>query len=928
MPSIFINYRREDSKAYAVLLKEKIQASFENVRVFLDTEDIEAGQHWPNRLEQELREATVVLSLIGKSWLKCQDEYGIRRLDIEEDWVRKEIELALELISDDNLIIVLLDKATLPSKEAFSRIPKLKKLLEREYQEIPFSRSFSDEFEPLKNRLAKLLEQRPLNPLEAARRENILRDYPLSKEVRNSMPQRSLSPDGSSKWKHCPFVGLNYFTRDTARLYFGRDMDLLELILKVQNRDTRLIFLHGYSGVGKSSLLSAGLVPRLEEQRLVLYHRRDKAVGLAGGLRQLRKKAAKVTRPVLYILDQVEEMFTDLSIADEQTSFAQGLAEAVRKEPGATFLLGFRSEYLPKVDELCWDVPGVAKQEILPLSREGVFQAITGVWKDEELNAKYQLDIEEGLPEAIAAHLSLHQIRDYVAPILQNRLERLWEKAFKGSGQEVKLTKALYDELGDATEKELLNSRLARMQQQAEWDEEKTLEVLNRFVIDLPSAGAIKKKEMEEKLAGINDYAEVLEELQKVDLLIKEAEGRNNTVRLSHDLLAKSVRERYDEFRNRQTLQLKLENFNLHLKQAQESLAGLAYEEAAAAVGKALKTGVQKEKLVKEAMELAYFYNEAGQPSKALEWLQRGKEEEVLKGASLARLEELAPGKEGFRQQCRSILQELNGGFFAELEEWYYPEMIKVEGGALEMGSNEYNNEKPPHQVTVSSFLMATTPTTFRQYGLFCAATGRSLPGDSGWGKGSRPAINVNWYDAAEFCNWLSEANGLAKVYTIHKDQKDPNNQSNADEFKWLVIADHTANGYRLPTEAEWEFAARGRGQRPAGQYAGSDNLDEVGWYDKNSDSKTQPVKKKKKNELGLYDMSGNVWEWCWDWYGSYQKEAQVDPIGTDSGSYRVLRGGSWDSGPDYARCARRYNNRPDHRYNYYGFRLARTGGQ
>ena len=115
-PSIFINYRREDSKAYALLLKEKIQASFENVRVFLDTEDIKAGQHWPRRLEQELREATIVLSLIGKSWLKCQDEYGIRKLDKGEDWVRKEIELALELISNDNLIIVLLDKATLPSK--------------------------------------------------------------------------------------------------------------------------------------------------------------------------------------------------------------------------------------------------------------------------------------------------------------------------------------------------------------------------------------------------------------------------------------------------------------------------------------------------------------------------------------------------------------------------------------------------------------------------------------------------------------------------------------------------------------------------------------------------------------------------------------------------------------------------------------------
>lgn len=924
MPSIFINYRREDSKAYAVLLKEKIQASFENVHVFLDTEDIKAGQHWPRRLEQELRQAAVVLSLIGKSWLKCQDEYGIRRLDNEEDWVRKEIELALELISDDNLIIVLLDKATLPPKEAFSGIPKLKKLLEREYQEIPFSRSFSDEFEPLKNRLAKLLEQQPLNPLEAARRENILRDYPLSEEVRNSMPQRSLSPDGSSKWKYCPFVGLNYFTRDTARLYFGRDMDLLELILTVQNRNARLIFLHGYSGVGKSSLLSAGLVPRLEEQRMVLYHRRDKGVGLAGGLRQLRKKAAKSTRPVLYILDQVEEMFTDLSIVDEQPSFARGLEEAVKQEPEATFLLGFRSEYLPKVNELCWNISGVAEKEALPLSRDGIIQAITGVWKDEELNAKYQLDIEEGLPEAIAAHLSLHQIRDYVAPILQNRLERLWEKAFKGSGQEVKLTKALYDELGDATEKELLNSRLARMQQQAEWDEEKTLEVLNRFVIDLPSAGAIKKGELKEKLAGISDYVEVLEELQKVDLLINEDGRRNNTVRLSHDLLAKSVRERYDEFRNRQTLQLKLENFNLHLKQAKESLAGLAYDEAAESLEKALKTGVQKEKLVEEVIELAYFYNEAGQPARALEWLQRGKEEEVLKGASLARLEELAPGKEGFRKLCRSILQELNSVFFAELEEWYYPEMIRVEGGAFEMGSIESGREKPPHQVTVSSLLMATTPTTFRQYGLFCAATGRSLPGDSGFGKGSRPAINVNWYDATEFCNWLSEANGLAKVYTIHKDQKDPKNQSEYDEIKWLVIADHAANGYRLPTEAEWEFAARARGQRPAGQYAGSDNLDEVGWYDINSDRKTQPVKKKRANELGLYDMSGNVWEWCWDWYGSYQKEAQVDPIGPDSGSVRVLRGGSWYFSQDYARCAYRLDYFPINRSHFYGFRLAR----
>lgn len=178
-PSIFINYRREDSKAYAILLREKIQASFENVRVFLDTEDIKPGQRWPKRIEQELRQAEIVLSLIGRNWLMCHDEHGIRRLDKKNDWVRREIEVALELIPDDNLAVVLLDRAELPAKEAFSGIPKLKKLLEREYHEIPFSRNFSDEFEPLKNRLAELLQQRPLTPLEAARRENILRDYPV-----------------------------------------------------------------------------------------------------------------------------------------------------------------------------------------------------------------------------------------------------------------------------------------------------------------------------------------------------------------------------------------------------------------------------------------------------------------------------------------------------------------------------------------------------------------------------------------------------------------------------------------------------------------------------------------------------------------------------------------------------------------------------
>lgn len=927
-PSIFINYRREDSKWFAVLLKEKIEAAFEHVRVFLDTEDIEPGGDWPDTLEQELQQASVVLALIGDKWLFCQDEYGVRRLDDEGDWVRREIELSLS--SGKSLLVILADlkdKNKQPSVASFKGIPSLKDLLRKQHLEIR-SGNFSNDFLPLKNQLAKLLNQIPLDPQSAAKRENILREYPLSRAVLKKMPKRPVAPGADPKWEYCPFVGLNYFTRDTARLYFGRDQDLLELIHIIKNRNTRIIFLHGYSGVGKSSLLSAGLVPRLEEKWLPLYHRRNKELGLAEGLHGLREEAAIANHPVLYILDQVEEMFTDTSIKEEHSNFIQELSAAVEEEPEATFLLGFRSEYLPKVEKLCWDIScGKAEKEILPLTWEGIVQAVTGVWKDETLNSSYKLDIEEGLPEKIADHLSLHQNRDYVAPILQNRLERLWEKAFRGAGKEVKLTKGLYKELGDTSEKELLNSRLAKMEVKGTWDEEKAIEVLNAFVIDLPSAGAIAEAHLGDFFADIDAYEEIIEELRKVDLLIENSGSQS--IRLSHDLLAKFVRSRYNDNLANQNTRLRLENFNLYMKQVEENLRNHVYDEAAEALGKALALGVQKERLPEKVMELAFVYNEIGAAAKALEWLQKGKEEEVLEGPSLADSEALLPEKEGFRENCRNILKGLDEGFLEVLWKRYYPEMIQIEGGSYEMGSDEgEDREKPTHKVTVSSFQLATTPVTFRQYSLFCAATGRDLPNDSGFGKDSRPVINVNWYDAVEYCNWLSETQGLEQVYSVHKEQKDPNNKSALDDLKWLVKEKPAANGYRLPTEAEWEYAARGRGKRPGSQYAGSDTLEEVGWYRKNSGRKTQPVRQKKPNELGLYDMSGNVWEWCWDRCESEYYKNQNNAlflIGIEPTSLFARRGGSWNYHPGSARCSDRMCGSPNGGGSDIGFRLART---
>ncbi|MEO1589641.1 MAG: SUMF1/EgtB/PvdO family nonheme iron enzyme, partial [Bacteroidota bacterium] len=141
------------------------------------------------------------------------------------------------------------------------------------------------------------------------------------------------------------------------------------------------------------------------------------------------------------------------------------------------------------------------------------------------------------------------------------------------------------------------------------------------------------------------------------------------------------------------------------------------------------------------------------------------------------------------------------------------------------------------------------------------------------------------------------------------------------EEVHWI----QESKGYRLPTEAEWEYAARGGEKSQPSEYAGSPDLDQVGWYTANSEGETQAVGQKRPNALGLYDLSGNVWEWCWDWYDNYSQEPQIDPTGPEGGSFRVFRGGSWSHGADGCRVASRSYLHPSSRYHFFGFRLARS---
>jgi formylglycine-generating enzyme required for sulfatase activity len=237
--------------------------------------------------------------------------------------------------------------------------------------------------------------------------------------------------------------------------------------------------------------------------------------------------------------------------------------------------------------------------------------------------------------------------------------------------------------------------------------------------------------------------------------------------------------------------------------------------------------------------------------------------------------------------------------------------------------------ERPIHGVVFTyEFEIDKYEVTFDRYDAYLLATGQptSTINDHNWGRGSRPVIHVTWYDAVRYCNWLSDQVGFPRAYS-------EDTWELLDESGTTTTDITRVKGWRLATEAEWEYSARGGSADIADgvetndyRYIGSDTLNEVGWYKVNSGSKTQPVGQKIANEMGLYDMSGNVWEWCHDLYGGYNSSTQINPIGYDGGSERVSRGGCWyNYTPDCRASGYRFFLDPSYSAFNIGFRLART---
>ncbi len=250
-------------------------------------------------------------------------------------------------------------------------------------------------------------------------------------------------------------------------------------------------------------------------------------------------------------------------------------------------------------------------------------------------------------------------------------------------------------------------------------------------------------------------------------------------------------------------------------------------------------------------------------------------------------------------------------------------ELIYVERGSFIMGDtwgDGFPYERPTHEVTLTyDFYIGKYPVTFEEYDILWSATGKSKPDSEKWekwGRGTRPVINVSWNYATAYCNWLSEKEGIPKAYDDKGNILDKYGKTTTD------ITDVV--GYRLPTEAEWEYAARGGNKSKGYKYSGSDNADDVAWYASNSKSMTQEVGTKVPNELGLYDMSGNVWEWCSDVFRDYSSSPQTNPYNS-IGSCRVFRGGSWYCRMSFVCVAYRDSVSPSATSSGLGLRIARA---
>ena len=997
--SIFINYRRDDCADQALIFSQALgRALGEQAEVFFDQKSIQLTDDWKAVLRAEVRRAEVMLSLIGPHWEKG---FLDKQKKDASDWVLFEIETARAEHID--IIPVYLERdgekiddrglpeaaAELKTRQGFSA--KRGGLAAAIDQLIDTLRALNGE-KPAEAAAAKTLPLLACLPLPSRYAEEKL--YETDAQGNPLVAQ--------------PFLGPTYFPEQNAALYFGRDRDIRRLYHLARRH--RLVLLDGYSGSGKSSLLHAGLLPRWTAlpgwtiaQPIV---RRNKQAGglhrqLAEHLEQLPQDAAPEQRSLL-ILDQVEEMYTDPLPADASEPEALGLLlqSALAARPGLHVILAFRSEYQRKIaGEFIpkYRLAAYARSMYLgPMDREGIARAIMG---PAQFPFKFNYAVDRAVAEKIAADYTGDDFSPHTV-LLQVQLVELWKAASEAARQanrrDLRFTEALYEQTPKKDLPAFIEDRLREIQTGDDWaaayHSGLLLAMLHDFTTPMGTAASLGNAAFCRRYGHIQSPAPaaVLDALQRVYLLSAAGVDGAST-RMAHDSLARIIRRQFEEsdrpgqkawrilapkLKDTQSHQFsesdvelilagengmpaldepvraklladlghyreqRRQNFDLAFATAEKNIAHIEHAEAARNLLLAARENLDPARVREKTLELLYplaLLGQKDETASCLRLLETLQNEPFTLPATL-RPEALPDGvlPIGTLETAFPDLPE-------RLRERYFPQLADIPGGAFDMGSEEgYDDEKPLHRVTVSGFRMARTPVTCWQYGLFCQDAGnRPLPRDSGFGRGDKPVINVHWYEALEYCNWLSRREGLDEVYEIIPGTREP-----------AVTAHWERNGYRLPTEAEWEFAARavrtgdgpprgggavrfGNGQNSArdsemnfdaGHPYNTQNYVEKG----RMRGETTPVKTFPPNPLGLYDMSGNVLEWCWDFWSEgethFYRSSQdsVDPTGPETGSSRVVRGGSWLNVAVVCRCSYRYGLHPTDTTHNIGFRVVR----
>jgi formylglycine-generating enzyme required for sulfatase activity len=940
--AIFINYRRALSTPEARLLYLMLQFRFPG-EVFLDEATLAAGDRWRPEIKHHIEGAKVLISLIPEGWVAYAGELVTRsKLCFAPTChVRNEIQTALE--RGTTIIPILLNGASLPDK---AHLPEaINRLFDTFNNGVTLDFSTNPNVADFERLFAEIAEKAGLQQNEAAKADNLFQkpleqEFPLPDDLADYLPEAN-----------SPFVGLKPFKRADARIFYGRSREIFDLCYKITRQDKpRLLLLDGYSGTGKSSLLQAGLIPRVERQGWAVAYRRreeDKINGLKGVFELLLNDvaAAPESRKLL-ILDQVEEAVTDRieGLPEELDELAAAIDAALRQHPNYKFILGFRSEQMARIAKVLEKRRLVFDDQntLYPLDLIGAVEAISGAANDPSL--KYHLRFSPAqLPKDLAQRLLRGWENYHVAPLIQVNMELLWQRCRQADG-EVIITRHALENIIDKPDG-LLDHFIAKIREritEGQADDQKVLRLLNYYVQDEP-ASAIRLDEAFLQETDFQDgiYPQLLREFKEQYLLASVYSDGRPATRLSHDVLAKMIHERYKALTDEKLATTTSSYFDNLMTSLNAQLYQLQYPEAQQTLAQLFQLGIRREELRSALTELLFFWNEAGKQQQVSESVRLWANLPLPSWRLSSLLDDLIRNPK--RNAVRDWLNNVESTRYADLIKRYLAPnaavMTAVNGGKFEMDQG-----KEKHPAGVLSFRIANVQTTWWKYGLYLFATGQEellKEKAPDWGiQGNCPVVNVNWYEAVEYCNWLSEAAGMEKVYVIDKSKKDPNNKHKDDNLKWIVTTREKANGYRLPTEVEWEFAARGGLQSRGVVYAGSDNLDEVGWYWKNSGDKpldgewdwdkikankgkTQPVGRLKPNELGLYDMSGNVWEWCADWHGKFPAQLPVGFAGAESGSGRVLRGGSWLFNAFNCRVAYRFDNFPDIRGFITGFRLA-----